>query len=397
MEQDEPDLGRKRFGQSLRTWRERRHLSLDDVAAKATTWSEPIGRSSLARFESGEVLPTLDRLSVLARALDVPFVELAERYEVERRVAATRPSLEALPDAELLRVASERIRAGKWFEVLAAVSLAQDRLAGRTEQGRDGTASNLKLREIDALVHLGYHGLAKAEVEVLLTDRNLSLTEQIEAWQFFTISCYRLKRFTVALLGLDRVDALLNAEGAPVALRSTMAYLRGSLQVVMGNPEAAIPSYELAIQAFDQDGNEFQACGARVNLAEAQLAAGHFGKAQEEVEAAVEVARVKGFDRAHALGLSTLACLSQRRRKHAEAERYAVASNEIAVVIEYWDVCFRNNSILREVARVRGDIKLAERCERAMRSFLPRVDQDLPEAVQFRSESTVLGENGGQV
>ena len=395
MEQDDPDLGRKRFGQSLRTWRERRHLSLADVAAKATTWSEPIGRSSLARFESGEVLPTLDRLSVLARALDVPFVELAERYEVERRVAATRSSFEGIPDAELLRVASERIRAGKWFEVLAVVSLAQDRLEGRPKEGSRDDAKNLKLREIEALNHLGYYGLAKAEVEVLLGDRQLTLEEQLQAWQLFTTTCYRLKRFTVALLALDRVDALLNVEGAPSALRSTMAYLRGSLEVVMGNPEAAIAPYEAAVRGFDQDGNEYEACGARVNLAESQLAAGHMGKARDEAEAAIEVARAKGFNRPHALGLSTLACISQRARKSADAERLAVASNKIAVVIEYWDVCFRNNSILRAIARDRGDRKMAERCERAMRVFLPRVDPDLAEAIQFRSESTVLDENGG--
>lgn len=394
MAQDEPDLGRKRFGQSLRTWRERRHLSLDDVAAKATTWSEPIGRSSLARFESGEVLPTLDRLSVLARALDVPLVELVERYEVERRVAATLPTLEAVPDGDLLGAASERLRAGRWFEVLALVSLAQDRLAGRPEHDGHDDAKNLKLREIDALVHLGYYGLAKAEVEVLLSDRGLTLEEQIQAWQFFTMACYRLKRFTVALLGLDRVDTLLNAEGAPTALRSMMAYLRGSLQVVMGNAEVAVSSYEVAIRGFEQDGDQFQACSARVNLAEAQLAAGHLGKARLEVEAAVDVARAKGFNRPCALGLSTLACISHRGRKPADAERFAIASNEIAVVIEYWDVCFRNNSILREIARDRGDIKLAERCERAMRAFLPRVDPDLPEAAQFRSDLATLDGKG---
>jgi transcriptional regulator with XRE-family HTH domain len=397
MEPDPPDLGRKRFGQSLRRWRERRHLSLDDVAAKATTWSEPIGRSSLARFESGEVLPTLDRLSVLARALDVPFVELVERYEVERRVAATLPSLEATPDDALLRTSSERLRAGRWFEALALVSLAQDRLAGRSDPERPERSKHLKLREIEALVHLGYHGLAKAEVEILLGDRQLALEEQIQAWQLFTMACYRLKRFTVALVGLDRVDALLNTEGAPSALRSTMAYLRGALQAIMGNADVAIPSYEAAIRGFDQEGDAFQSCSARVSLAEAQLSAGHLGKAKFEVEAAVEVARVRGFDRQRALGLSTLASISHRARKHSDAERYAVESNAIAVLIEYWDVCFRNNWILREIARAGGDTKLAERCERAMRAFLPRVDPDLPEAARFRSELTGIDGKGGSV
>ena len=395
MEPDGPDVARKRFGQSLRAWRERRHLSLDDVAAVASTWAEPIGRSSLARFESGEVLPTLDRLSFLARALDVPFVELVERYEVERRVSATLPTLPPIEDADILDAASEKLRAGRWFEVLALVSMAQDRLLMRPGPDSGPTSSHLKLREIEALVHLGYFGLAKSEVEVLLADRRLSLEQQIQAWQLFTMACYRLKRFTVALVGLDRVDALLNTEGAPTALRSSMAYLRGSLHVVMGNAETAIASYEAAIAGFERDGDAFHACGARVNLAEAHLLAGHLGKAKAGVEAAVETAAAKGFDRARALGLSTLACVGHRGKRLDDAYRHAVASNEIAVAIEYWDVCFRNNWILREVGRARNDGKLAERCERAMRAFLPRVDPDLPEAVQFRSESAVGDGKGG--
>jgi len=395
MEQEVPDLARKRFGERLRALRERRRLSLDDVAAVATTWSEPIGRSSLARFESGEVLPTLDRLSLLARALDVPFAELAERYEVERRIAAVLPTIACTVDEDPLGAASERLRAGRWFEVLALVSLAQDRLAARSEPDSPSGSQNMKLREVEALVHLGYHGLAKSEVEVLLGDRRLTLEEQIQAWQLFTMACYRLKRFTVALAGLDRADALLSTEGAPAALRCTMAYLRGSLQVVMGNAEAAIPSYQAAIQAYEQSGDELRACRARVNLAEAQLMAGHLGQARQEVEAAIGVARANGFDQPHALGLSTLACISHRGRKLGDAERYAVASNELAVPIESWDVCFRNNWILREVAKARGDAKFKERCERAMRVFLSRVDPDLPEAVQFRGELTAIDGKGG--
>ena len=289
MEQNEPDLARKRFGQRLRSWRERRRLSLDEVAAIASGSSEPIARSSLARFESGEVLPTLDRLSVLARALDVPFVELVERYEVERRVAEALPALEATPDDAILKTATERLWAGRWFEVLALVSLAQDRLVPAPDSTRPDDSRHLKLREIEALVHLGYFGLAKTEVEVLLSDRGMTLEQQIQAWQLFTMTCYRLKRFTVALAGLDRVDALLKIDDTSTRLKSTMAGLRAALHVVTGNPEAAIPFYEAAILGFEQDGDEFHECNARANLAEALLMAGHLGKARSEVEAALTV------------------------------------------------------------------------------------------------------------
>jgi transcriptional regulator with XRE-family HTH domain len=394
MEQNDPNLARKRFGQRLRSWRERRRLSLDEIAALASTVSEPIGRSSIARFESGEVLPTLDRLSVLALALDVPFIQLAAQYEIENRLAGVKPAIEGLSPEEIMAAASERIRSGEWLSVLAFVVAAEDRF-GNDPATQPDTSRTLKLREIDALAHLGYHVLAKVEVEVLLADPEMSIEQRLQAWQFFVMSCYRQRLFTVAAAGLVQAETLLRELSSPVSMHPQIAFLRAVLEVTMGNAEAAIAPYETAIRGFEEQGNRFQTCSARVSHAEALVALGHFGLARESANTAVREASEGGFDRTKALGLSTLALLSHRGHKSAEAERWIAASNEIAVRTEYWDVCFRNNWVLRQIARAKDDTKMAERCDRALRTYLSRVDPDLPEAREYKDEIRRHAEKGG--
>ena len=188
MEPHKPDLTRKRFGQRLRSWRERKRLSLDDVATMSSSWYQPIARSSLARFESGEVLPPLDRLMVLARALDIPFVDLAARYEIESRIAAVLQSCNSTPTSDLIGLAQDRMRAGHWIEHLALVSLAQDRLVVGSKQDDYERSKLLKLLEIQALLQLRYCEMAKSEVEVVLSDYRLTVDEQVGAWQLFTVA-----------------------------------------------------------------------------------------------------------------------------------------------------------------------------------------------------------------
>ena len=396
MESNEPELVRKRFGQRLRSWRERRRLSLDEVAAIASGSSDPISRSSLARFESGEVLPTLGRLSVLARALDVPFTQLAAQYELDSRLAGVKPEISGLSLAEIVTAASECVRSGQWLSVLAFVIAAEDRLGSNPAFSSD-ESRGLNLREIDALVHLGYHVLAKAEVEVLLADPGLSTEQKLQAWQLFVISCYRQRLFTVAIAGLAQAEALLPKDGPPMPMHPQLAFLRGALEVTMGHPEAAIAPYEAAVHGFEEQGNRFQVCSARVSYAEALVTLGHFGRARAAAETAVREAAEAGFERTRALGLSTLAVLSHRARNLAEAERWLAASNEIAVRTEYWDVCFRNNWVLRQIARTKDDTKMAERCDRALRTYLSRVDQDLPEVREYKDEIRRQSEKGGSI
>lgn len=396
MEQHKPDLTRKRFGQRLRSWRERKRLSLDDVARLASSWTKPIGRSSLARFESGEVLPPLDRLTVLARALDIPFGVVTARYEIEARITAALQSSNLVPGADLMGLARERMRAGRWIEHLAFVSLAQDRLALGSKQDDYERSKTLKMLEIQALLHLRYAELAKSEVEVVLCDYRLTLDEQVGAWQLFTVACYRLRRFQFANLGLARIEALLEIEGGPSKSRAATQFLRAAFEALIGHDETAISNYEAAIRVFDRDGDDFQASAARVSLADAHFAVGQLGKARSAVEAALAAAQCGGFDRHRAHALNVLARISHRLKRLKEAESYANDSNELAVATEHWDVLFRNQLVLRDLARATGATSLADH-SRALRTLLSRVDPYLPEVQRYKTETRRTGKKGRPV
>ena len=393
MEPHKPDLTRKRFGQRLRSWRERKRLSLDDVATMSSSWYQPIARSSLARFESGEVLPPLDRLMVLARALDIPFVDLAARYEIESRIAAVLQSCNSTPTSDLIGLAQDRMRAGHWIEHLALVSLAQDRLVVGSKQDDYERSKLLKLLEIQALLQLRYCEMAKSEVEVVLSDYRLTVDEQVGAWQLFTVACYRLRRFQFASLGLARIEALLKIEGGPSKSRATTQFLRGAFEALIGHDERAIPNYEAAIRVFDRDGDDLQASAARVSLADSHFAAGQLSKARSAVEAALATAQRGGFDRHRAHALNVFARISHRLKRPKEAESYANDSNELAVATEYWDVLFMNHLVLRDLARATGGTSLVDH-SRALRTFLSRVDPNLPEVQRYKDETRRTGKNG---
>lgn len=71
------------FGRYIRTLRERRGLSLDDVGSLSKTFPEPIGKSYLSRCENGRQKLGFAKMIALSRIFDVPSEVLLERMELD--------------------------------------------------------------------------------------------------------------------------------------------------------------------------------------------------------------------------------------------------------------------------------------------------------------------------
>jgi len=74
------------FGQYLRTLRERRGLSLDDVATLSRTFADPVEKGYLSRCENGHQSLALSKMIALSRIYEVPAEVLVERLELDLEV-----------------------------------------------------------------------------------------------------------------------------------------------------------------------------------------------------------------------------------------------------------------------------------------------------------------------
>lgn len=384
MEQQENIRGSRRFGSYLRRVREGRRLSLDAVEELSSGYAERVTKSHLSRIENGQALPSFPRLFALGRIYGVPVSSLAERFEVEFQREQTPLTLETRSDEQLLSDARKLRMAGRYAEALACYTIGLERMQESRDAAREGLAI-FRLGQITCLVHLNRYEFAKAECEELLGDRSLGSIDRLKALQLFVICCIQMSRFAVALMGLEQARKEVDTPGAPVSMRADLEALGGQIHVATGHCELAIPSFELALRIYEQLPNTYEACRSKINLAAALMEAGDKQTARQHLESAITVAETEGYDRLRALAISHLAVLAYEGKDLLQAEAFALRSNAIAREREFISLVFRNCYYLWKIAGLQGDLSGARSNERALRTYLSRVEEFLPEAEAFRA------------
>ena len=278
---------------------------------------------------------------------------------------------------------------GRYPEALALVTAALETAGGDegplADEHDAGSVIELRLYEIDCFVHLQRFESAKVQSERLLNRADLSDKQRLWALLSFVTASYRLRRFTVARMGLEEVDRELSEhDHAPRALAVTET-IRGPALLAMGRLEQAAEAFTRALSMFDELGDSFQTCKARVNLAQTLIEIGEIHKARAHAREAARIAEQGGYDKLHALALSHLAVVHHRASEPAPAESYALRSNAIARPREYISIVFRNCYYLREIAAQRGDRAAVRSNERTLKTYLSRVENDMPEAASYRT------------
>jgi len=387
----EPGLDHKRFGRYLRRIREQRKLSLDAVEEMSLGYPERVTKSHLSRIENGQAVPTFPRMYALSRIYGVPIASVAEKFEVDLELEMLPALVEGKSVKDILREVQERRVTGRYREALALVSACLEQM--RQQQDRDAadaTIHDLRLHEVDCLVHLQRYESAKVECEELLNQSELTDQQRLWALLSFVTCSYRLHRYTVAKMGLERVDRELQDHDHPPRSRAVTETIRGPALYAMGLVDEAVAAFGRALTLFRELDDSFQQCLARVNLAQALIDQGETNKARAYLRVALRAAEDSGYDKLKALALSHLAVIAHRTKEIDSAESYALRSNAIARAREYTSIVFRNCYYLREIAAERGDGAAVRSNERTLRTYLSRVEADLPEAIHYRA--TLAGE-----
>jgi transcriptional regulator with XRE-family HTH domain len=380
----------QRFGRFLRKVRENRKLSLDAVEEMSIDFPDRLTKSHLSRIENGQAEPSVRKLFALSQIYGMPLTALAEEFEIDLRRELAPADLSGRTEAEIMAEARSMMLAGRYADALILLTAALDGVPESPSEGRAFAQADrirdLRLGILNCLSHMGRYEKAKLEAEEILGDPGLSDEQKIRALQVFVDCCYRLSRFTVALMGLERAEAELKTSSVPPRHEADFAVHRGNLMVATGRHEEAVESYAKALQIYEQESDPFEACRTRVNMANALVETHDLSHARQQAEAALLVAEASGYDRLASLAMSHLAVVAYHRGEMSAAQSWAIRSNAIARSREYVVLVFRNCYYLLLIARAKGDHAAEKVNESTLRACISRIEDSLPEVEAFRAE-----------
>jgi transcriptional regulator with XRE-family HTH domain len=258
--QHETVIENRRFGTYLRKVREERKLSLDAVEELSLGLPERVTKSHLSRIENGQAIPTFPRIFTLSQIYGIPVGHLAERFEIcfkqagLPRNALRAPIDEVLEEARMFRVAGRHAEAMSLFEALLHRTDEVD------EATRESWIVDLRLECINCLVKLAREATAKEECERLLASPWLSPRQRVMTFQYFAICCYRMGKFTVAMMAIERAESEIGSLADSEPLAAHLAVLKGNLQFATRQFAEAAEAYRSGLKQFEGLSNRFEAC-----------------------------------------------------------------------------------------------------------------------------------------
>jgi len=373
----------RHFGRYLRRIRRDRKLSLDAVEEMTLGYPEPVTKSHLSRIENGRAVPTFPRMFALCQVYGVPISSMAERFETDlRRDEAS--SVDGLTDTEVFERLLEFRNTGRYDLALGMTTSMMERVRENDPQFANEFSRRIAEWHVNCLVHLGRFETAKIQCEDLLGLFPANSEHHLNVLLSFVRCSYRLKRYPVALMGLDRVDAILLASDWKPRTLGVVETVRGPAFFTIGAYERARKSFENTIRIFGELHDEFEVCRARINLGLTLTELGKHGAATRHLTAGINTAKSQSYKRLQALGLSHMAVVCYRQSDLDAAERFAVKSNAISRPRDYLSLVFRNSFYLWRCAGQKQDSAAVVSNEKTLKALMNRLRESLPEAEEYR-------------
>lgn len=381
------------FGRYLRMLRERRGLSLDDVASLSRTLADPVVKGHLSRCENGHHGPGFSKIVTLSRLYDVPIEILAEKLELDfelDRIGG--PVTEGRSFEELHRLAMAAYEKGERWNLYAfardAVSLAADAplMAGFERREEQMLCALMNLST--AAANLGRSRFALFELE------HIHATGQLRG-HYHQVLLERM-----ALRCRDRGDlaraAALCREAIEGAERSDNVRYAGylystaaSLSLEQAKFGDAIDLCQKAFAAFRKSNRNTECARAMLNLANAYFEAGHDAGAQQALAAFERMVDSERQIRLRALSLVLRGELEERGGRYARACAHWREALESAKRLKDKILQFKAELPLYRVALATGDTQSASSLARRLRRLTPWVPHGIEEYAEFRRlEST---------
>lgn len=293
------------FGRYLRTLRERRGHSLDDVESLSRALPERIGKGYLSRCENGRQRVAFSKIITLCRVYDVPSEVLIERMELDLELDRVGgPETEGLEFEDLTNRGKDSATRGAAWEAygyfrdaipVAATSEVQERFRDSWEQDLCAIMNYT----IIASQH-GRHTLSLHELEYVRSTDGLGP-------RCSTILLELLSQRTRSFGDLRRARALSDQAVHSADLLGSLLYRahtyadRACLECEDKNFDEAISWYKQAHSLFQRTGLPSGSARTLQNLAQTYFDVGRLKASKRALLAAERLAAKHGFDRARAM------------------------------------------------------------------------------------------------
>lgn len=360
-------------------------MSLDIVEEMSLGLPDRVTKSHLSRIENGQAIPSFPRMFTLSQIYGVPVSSMAERFELCLKAEMYPAGASKKTIDEVLAEASALRRRGRYAEAFVLCESLLERANEIPAAERAGRMIDLRLHCITCLTKLSRDATAKEEGEKLLGEPGLSDDQEVRVLYGFAQNCYRLGKFSVAVMAIERAEQIVARLDPVGPHHAHLAMLKGDVLAHTSRFEEAAESYRFARKTYDSLSDGFYACRARLNLAACLVETGAAREARRILRDVIAVADAEGYDRQRAYAFSHLALLAYRENDIEGAEAYCLRSNRLARSRDYTSILFRNCFYLWRISRSRDDDTGVRTNERTLRTYLNRVEGFMPEAEEFRA------------
>ena len=290
------------FGKYLKILRDRRKLSLSDVATLTKSYPEPVGKGYLSRVERGLARVGFSKMVALSRAYEVSLDALGEKLALDLEVDELKnaPSTSGKTFGELTEEAIAFSRKGSKWHFYAASRDALPRAAVDPLHGSYRTVGEQESRA--ALSHgiaarsTGRHNLALAEFDYVMAHLDALSDEALPiVFQQSAVAKRHVGALDAANALLDRAIALAKATPEKKYLGDALE-TRAQCAGQVGDYASAIASYQETFAAYKAVDRQVDCARTMNNLAQAYFSARRYKAARRALGAADRLATELGAD-----------------------------------------------------------------------------------------------------
>ncbi len=379
------------FGRYLRMLRERRGLSLDDVAAMSRSLADPVDKSYLSRCENGRYGIGFSKSITLSRIYGVPTEVLAERMELDTELDRIGgPDTAGLSHAELQKRGVAAIGRGLGWDAYAyfrdSVHLARD--APLSPSYRDGTDQHLNagMNVSTAAGRLGRTNFSLHELEHIREAGELGPNQEPLLLDLLSRGYRVLGDPEKALALADEAVTKADAGSSPSA-RGYAYSNRALLALDSRDFRRAIALYQVAFKAHQEAGHANECARALLNIANAYNEMGRVNSARRALESSERLARSAGDQRVRALNRLLLGEIELAENHPALAGKLWRESFDLARSVNDKILQFKAEFRLYRQAHRQGDEETVKALGRRLLRLVAWLPSDIEEVAQFKALS----------
>jgi tetratricopeptide (TPR) repeat protein len=370
------------FGAYLRQLRERRGLSLDDVASLSSSFPDPIGKAYLSRCENGKLKIAFSKTIALSRVYEVPPEVLAERMRLDLEVDRLgAPDTTGMDFRAMYKASVRASHEGRHWDAYAlardlrAVSVGSPSIDHVETVEQQELACRLRLSSIT--LSLDFQSFSRFELDSIPASK-VSLYYLAVLHDRRSVHERQAQRHDDALELGDRAIEIATSQGFKKLL-GPFYENRAMTLSAMSDYTAAIESQQQAIACYDDSTATVDKIQAYARLGTIYIGARRLRAARSVLDVALRLAREENLRRSQAQCLCLRGDVEWELKREDKAQSDWQKAADLLRGTSELRLKFIANTRLFRVAMCRKDEATLRRLRRRLSRWKAAVPSTLPE------------------